>query len=84
MTSCPFGCRWQLIDVLTSRRLSAVLIVLGFAIFLVPFLQFPGAVLLFVGSFINAASDRPFWPKLLWLLPLLSVPLFVAAFFLYF
>jgi hypothetical protein len=73
----------RLVNVLTSRKLSSTLIVAGFLVFLIPFLQFPSAVLLFIGSFINAASDKTKQQKLLWLLPLAVCAVLVVVVVLY-
>jgi hypothetical protein len=55
----------------TSKKLSAFLIIFGFVIFIIPFFQILGAILMLAGWIINIRTDRSKKQKTLWSIPLI-------------
>ena len=61
--------KW-LLKISTSKKLSSWLIISGFVIFIIPYFQLLGIILLGLGFLINMRSDRTSKQKFSWSLPI--------------
>jgi uncharacterized membrane protein len=54
-----------------SKRVSSLTIIIGCIIFIIPFFQILGLILLCIGTYLNYMTDRTKKQKTIWALPLI-------------
>jgi hypothetical protein len=58
-------------NIIKSKRISSWVIIIGSIIFIIPFFQILGLILLGIGTYLNYKTNRTKKQKIIWALPLI-------------